>query len=129
MRKHIHFPPVASLITAGGRLLLAMLERMPSLVRYGVNSGIADERIRQRLLEIPLAFLEGETGLSRHTILRARRGQPVHPRSLRLLRIAVQKIPVRKQTQTIFTSLRAAVRLPNDFMSKGKLLRIRHFAS
>jgi hypothetical protein len=67
--------------------------------------------------------------LSRHTILRARRGQPVHPRSLRLLRIAVQKIPVRKQTQTIFTSLRAAVRLPNDFMSKGKLLRIRHFAS
>ena len=51
---------------------------MPSLVRYGLNSGIADERLRQRVLQIPLAFLERETGLSRHTILRARRGQPVH---------------------------------------------------
>jgi hypothetical protein len=43
---------------------------MPSLVRYGVDSGIADERLRQRLLQIPLAFLESGTGLSRHTILR-----------------------------------------------------------
>ena len=64
---------------------------MPSLVRYGLNSGIADERLRKRLLEIPLAFLERETGLSRHTIVRARRGQPVHPRSLRLLRMTVRK--------------------------------------
>ncbi len=30
---------------------------MPSLVRYGLDSGIADERLRKRLLEIPLAFL------------------------------------------------------------------------
>jgi hypothetical protein len=58
---------------------------MPSLVRYGWDGGIADERLRKRLLEIPLAFLEFETGLSRHTILRARRGHPVHPRSLRQL--------------------------------------------
>src|SRR5579864_1850142 len=64
---------------------------MPSLVRYGLDSGIADEKLRKRLLEIPLAFLEHETGLSRHTIVRARRGQPVHPRSLRLLRMTVRK--------------------------------------
>jgi hypothetical protein len=66
---------------------------MPSLVRYGVNSGMADEPLRSRLLQIPLAFLEGETGLSRHTILRARRGQPVHPRSLRLLKNGVHNVP------------------------------------
>ncbi|HXM02317.1 MAG TPA: hypothetical protein VN939_06930, partial [Chthoniobacterales bacterium] len=69
---------------------------MPSLVRYGMDSGIADERLRRRLLQIPLAFLEGETGLSRHTIVRARRGQPVHARSLRLLKNAVRKVSVRK---------------------------------
>jgi hypothetical protein len=46
---------------------------MPSLVRYGSDTGIADEQLRKRLLEIPLAFLEFETGLSRHTIVRARR--------------------------------------------------------
>ena len=67
---------------------------MPSLVRYGLNSGIADERLRKRLVEIPLAFLEHETGLSRHTILRVRREQPVHPRSLRLLTTTVRRIPV-----------------------------------
>jgi len=64
---------------------------MPSLVRYGLDSGIADERLRKRLLEIPLAFLEYETGLSRHTIVRARRGQPVHPRSLRLFKNLVSR--------------------------------------
>jgi hypothetical protein len=69
---------------------------MPSLLRYGLDGGIAEERLRQRLRRIPLAFLERETGLSRHTILRARRGQPVHPRSLRLLNISVRKVPIRK---------------------------------
>ncbi len=70
---------------------------MPSLVRYGVNSGIAEERVRSRLLQIPLAFLEGETGLSRHTILRARRGQPVHPRSINLLKAIVRWVPLKKR--------------------------------
>ena len=69
---------------------------IPSLVRYGVNSGIADERLRKQLLEMPLVFLEGETGLSRHTVVRARRGLPVHTRSLRLLKIAIRKVPVKK---------------------------------
>jgi len=70
---------------------------LPSLVRYQDNGGIADEKLRQRLRQIPLAFLERETGLSRHTILRARQGKRVHPRSLQLLRIAVRKVPIRKR--------------------------------
>src|ERR1700756_1688470 len=67
---------------------------MPSLVRYGSDTGIADEQLRKRLLEIPLAFLEFETGLSRHTIVRARRGQSVHARSLQLLKNVVRRVPV-----------------------------------
>jgi len=74
---------------------------MPSLVRYGLNITIADERLRQRLLQIPLAFLEGKTGLSRHTILRARRGQPVHPRSLRVLKNVVRRVPARKWCEEV----------------------------
>jgi hypothetical protein len=69
---------------------------MPSLVRYGSDTGIADEQLRKRLLEIPLAFLEFETGLSRHTIVRARRGEPVHARSLLLLKNVVRRVPVGK---------------------------------
>ena len=37
-------------------------------LRYGSDTGVADEQLRKRLVEIPLAFLEFETGLSRHTI-------------------------------------------------------------
>lgn len=69
---------------------------LPSLVQYQ-NSGVVGEQLRQRLREIPLAFLERETGLSRHTILRARQGKRVHPRSLQLLKIAVRKVPIRKR--------------------------------
>jgi len=63
---------------------------VPSLVRYGSDTGIADEQLRKRLLEMPLAFLESETGLSRHTIVRARRGHPVHTGSLRMLKVAAR---------------------------------------
>jgi hypothetical protein len=69
---------------------------MPSLVKYGSDTGIADEQLRNRLLEIPLAFLEYETGLSRHTIVRVRRGQPVHARSLLLLKNVVRRVPIKK---------------------------------
>lgn len=69
---------------------------MPLLVRYGCDSGIADEQLRKRLLEIPLALLEFETGLSRHTIVRARRGQTAHAWSLRLLKDVVHRAPARK---------------------------------
>ena len=69
---------------------------LPSLLRYE-NSGAVGEQLRQRLLQIPLAYLERETDLSRHTILRARRGEQVHLRSRRLLKFAVRKVPMRKQ--------------------------------
>jgi hypothetical protein len=69
---------------------------MPSLVRYGSETGVANEQLRKQLLEIPLAFLEFETGLSRHTIVRARRGQPVHARSLRLLKNVVRNVPIQE---------------------------------
>jgi hypothetical protein len=72
---------------------------MPSLVRYGLNSGIADVRLRERLLQIPLSLLERETGLSRQTIPRARRGQSVHPRSLHLLRTAARSVTTHKMTR------------------------------
>lgn len=62
-----------------------------SQLPYGSDTGVADEQLRKRLIEIPLAFLEFETGLSRHTIVRARRGQPIHVRSLRLLKEALRK--------------------------------------
>ena len=68
---------------------------LPSLMRYQ-TSGVAGEQLRTRLLHIPLDVLERETGLSRHTILRARMRKRVHPRSWRLLKIAVSQMPIRK---------------------------------
>jgi hypothetical protein len=68
---------------------------LPSLLRYQ-NSGVVGGQMRQRLRQIPLVFLERETGLSRHTILRARRGQQVHPRSLLLLKNVVRNVPIRR---------------------------------
>ena len=41
--------------------------------------------LRQRLLRIPLDVLERETGLSRHSIVRVRKGKRVHPRTVELL--------------------------------------------
>jgi len=75
---------------------------MPSLLRYGSDMSIADEQLRKRLLAIPLAFLEAETGLSRHTIVRGRKGQAVHARSLWLLRNLVRRMPL---TRTYFVHL------------------------
>jgi hypothetical protein len=63
---------------------------MPSLVRYQqANSGLGPQ-LQERLKEIPHKVLECKTGLSRHTILRARRGERVHSKSLRLLRMATR---------------------------------------
>jgi len=59
---------------------------LPSLVRYQENNGVPTDQLTERLRQIPLVFLEHETGLSRHTILRARQGKGVHPESLQLLR-------------------------------------------
>jgi hypothetical protein len=66
---------------------------LPSVLRYQ-NSGLVGEQLRQKLRQTPTAFLECETGLSRHTIVRARRGQPVHPRSLQLLKNS--NVPIQK---------------------------------
>jgi len=61
---------------------------LPSLKRYERNTGTANQLLRERLQKMSLNALQNETGLSRHTILRARRGQRVHPRSLERLRTA-----------------------------------------
>jgi hypothetical protein len=70
---------------------------LPSLVRYQLNAGTAKQAVRQCLQQISLDTLEKETGLSRHTILRARRGQQIHLRSLRLLESAVRTVHARKR--------------------------------
>jgi len=69
---------------------------LPSLKRYERDSGTMNESLRERLQKMSLHSLRRETGLSRHTILRAREGKGVHPRSLKLLRIAVGTISSRK---------------------------------
>jgi hypothetical protein len=66
---------------------------LPSLVRYGRKAGTAKQALRESLQQISINVLQKETGLSRHTILRARRGERVHPRSMQLLRKAAQEIP------------------------------------
>jgi hypothetical protein len=67
---------------------------LPSLKRYERNTGKANQLLRERLREMSLNALQRETGLSRNTILRARRGQRVHPRSLQRLRIAARTASV-----------------------------------
>lgn len=68
---------------------------LPSLKRYERNEGIANESLRQHLQNISLNALQKETGLSRHTILRARGGKRLHPRSVQLLKAAVGMSSVR----------------------------------
>ena len=64
---------------------------LPSLMRYQDNR-VPGRRLRQQLLQIPLDVLERKTGLSRHTILRARQGQSVQPRSMQVLSKAIVSI-------------------------------------
>ena len=63
---------------------------MPSLVRYREKIAIPGSKFQARLQQSSLAVLQGKTGLSRHTILRARRGQKVRAKSLKLLRTATR---------------------------------------
>jgi hypothetical protein len=60
---------------------------LPALMCYDQNTGLANERLWERLNKLSLNFLQKETGLSRNTILRARRGKRIHPRSLRRLHL------------------------------------------
>jgi len=70
---------------------------LPSLVRYQANRPAVKQSLQERLKQIPLRIVETRTGLSRHTIVRARRGQRVHPRSLQRLRIAAGSIRTHKR--------------------------------
>jgi len=64
---------------------------LPSLKRFDQNASTANQLLRERLQKISLNTLQEETGLSRNTILRARRAERVHPRSLSCLRLASNK--------------------------------------
>jgi hypothetical protein len=64
---------------------------LPSLKHYTQSTGIVSEILRQRLKKISLHVLQKETGLSRNTVLRARRGQRVHTQSLQPLIIAAYR--------------------------------------
>jgi hypothetical protein len=63
---------------------------LPFLKRYGTNTSTASHVVRERLQEVSLDELRKETGLSRNTILRARRGERVRRESLRRLQIRTQ---------------------------------------
>jgi hypothetical protein len=58
---------------------------LPSLKRYERSTGTANGLLRERLQNMSLNFLQKETGLSRHTLLRARRGERVHAQTLQNL--------------------------------------------
>ena len=59
---------------------------LPSLVRYKQDSEGVPHLLQTWLQQVPLSVLESKTGLSRHTVLRARRGERIHPASTRRLR-------------------------------------------
>jgi len=67
---------------------------LPSLKRYDQSTGTTNELLRERLRKLSLNALQKNTGLSRNTVVRARRGEPLHPRSLQLLRVAADIFPV-----------------------------------
>ena len=69
---------------------------LPSLIRYQQNKSGVSEYLTQRLRQIPLTSLERETSLSRHTILRARRGEPVHARSMGVLKMVVRMVSIKQ---------------------------------
>src|SRR5580765_1255056 len=71
------FPRSNGVRRFGGNRTASSSLGVTSIGQHGSNTSIADEQLSKRLREIPRAFLEFETGLSRHTIVRARRGQPV----------------------------------------------------
>ncbi len=58
---------------------------LPSLVRYKKNTGGVPHSLQEKLKQISLNTLQSKTGLSRHTILRARQGLSVHSRTLQKL--------------------------------------------
>jgi hypothetical protein len=67
---------------------------LPSLKRYQQDTGAANQSLRERLQKVSLSALQKETGLSRNTVLRARRGERIHPKSLQRLRIGAGTLVV-----------------------------------
>ena len=65
---------------------------LPSLIRYERGAGTVNQLLREQLKKMSLKTLQKQTGLSRHTILRAQRGQKVHARCLQLLSTLVTKV-------------------------------------
>jgi hypothetical protein len=61
---------------------------LPSLVHYDAPDTGIGSRLQKKLKNTPIDVLEATTGLSRHTLVRARRGQRMHPKSLHLLKNA-----------------------------------------
>ena len=82
------FQPIGKETEHGWEQAEDMSTLMPSLVRYREKIAIPGSKFQARLQQSSLAVLQGRTGLSRHTILRARRGQKVRAKSLKLLRTA-----------------------------------------
>jgi hypothetical protein len=66
---------------------------LPSLLRYQEKKETVKSALRERLQRTSLDKLEKETRLSRHTILRARRGERVHQTTLQILGVAVAGKP------------------------------------
>lgn len=62
---------------------------IPSLVRY--DDGSAEGQLRSALEKCSLSQLEKQSGLSRHTIINAREGRKVHPRTLKVLRRTISQ--------------------------------------
>jgi hypothetical protein len=62
---------------------------LPSLVRYDRPDSSVGTRMQNKLRRISIDALQAKTGLSRNTILRARRGQKVRARSVKVMRDAV----------------------------------------
>jgi len=69
---------------------------LPSLIRYGNSGSNTETQLLEKIRNTPLSMLEAATGLSRHTLVRARRGERVHAISLQCLRNAAATVPVRE---------------------------------
>ena len=65
---------------------------LPSLIRYDKADAVVGARLQDKLRQISIDTLHAKTGLSRNTILRARRGEKVRPRSAKLMWDAVAAI-------------------------------------
>jgi hypothetical protein len=78
---------------------------LPSLIHYRDASSEPASSLQKILHRTSLSDLQRRTGLSRHTILRVRRGQNVRTRSLRMISKAVVDV-VRRNEQRTFSLLR-----------------------